>query len=269
MQPIGESRPAARWRLLDTPPAPGAWNMGVDEALAASVAEGGAPVLRVYRWSPPCLSLGRNQPARGRYDLDALAARGIGVVRRPTGGRAVLHHRELTYSVAAPEALLGGPRRAYSAINRALVAGLRHLGEIGALQPATAARAPAPSLAPCFDQPVEGEVVAAGRKLVGSAQRRLGTVILQHGSLPIEDDQSAVAGFLLDPAEREDAGPPATLVEVLGRAPAWDELVAALAAGWAETFCAAMEPDPLTAVERERAEEAARRYAGAAWTWHQ
>ncbi|HEX8905924.1 MAG TPA: hypothetical protein VF771_13830, partial [Longimicrobiaceae bacterium] len=216
-----------------------------------------------------CLSLGRNQPARGRYDLAALAARGIDVVRRPTGGRAVLHHRELTYSVAAPEALLGGPRHAYAAINRALVAGLRQLGVAADLQPATGARAPAPSLAPCFDQPVEGEVVAAGRKLVGSAQRRLGDVILQHGSLPIEDDQSAVAGFLLDPGDREDAGPPATLAGVLGRIPAWDELVAALGAGWMQTFCAAVEPDELSTGERARAEEAAGRYAGAAWTWHQ
>ncbi len=125
----------AVWRLVDTPPAPGAWNMAADEALAASVAGGGPPVLRVYRWSPACLSLGRNQPARGRYDVRALAERGIDVVRRPTGGRAVLHHRELTYAVAAPEALLGGPRRAYAAINAALVAGLRTLGVDATQQP--------------------------------------------------------------------------------------------------------------------------------------
>ncbi|HSU17819.1 lipoate--protein ligase family protein [Longimicrobium sp.] len=269
MHPHGSDAPAVRWRLLDTPPAAGAWNMAVDEALAHSVAEGGAPVLRFYRWSPACLSLGRNQPARGRYDLDALAVRGIDVVRRPTGGRAVLHDRELTYSVAAPEALLGGPKRAYHAINRALVAGLRRLGVAAALQPVTAERAPAPSLAPCFDQPVEGEVVAAGRKLVGSAQRRLGTVILQHGSLPIEDDQSTVATLLLDTADRDDAGPPATLAEVLGRVPDWDELTAALAAGWTETFGGELAASALTGGERVRAEDAARRYAGAAWTWHQ
>ena len=87
--------PGAAWRLLDTPPAPGAWNMAVDEALADSVREGGAPVLRVYRWAPPCLSLGRNQPTDG-YDRDEIRRRGLEVVRRPTGGRAVLHHRELT-----------------------------------------------------------------------------------------------------------------------------------------------------------------------------
>ncbi|HEU4557894.1 MAG TPA: lipoate--protein ligase family protein [Longimicrobium sp.] len=264
----------ACWRLIDTPPAPGAWNMAVDEALAASVAEGGAPVLRFYRWSPPCLSLGRNQPARGRYDLDALAARGIDVVRRPTGGRAVLHHRELTYSVAAPQALFGGPRQAYAAINRALVAGLCRLGVPAAQQPAGAGRAPVPSLAPCFAEPVEGEVVAAGRKLVGSAQRRLGETILQHGSLPLHDDQSAVASFVIgspgdasDAAETVDA--PATLADVLGREPAWDELTRALADGFAGTLGIHLRVDALTSAEAEAAEEGAGRYAGAAWTWHQ
>ncbi|HEX5725859.1 MAG TPA: hypothetical protein VFX98_10370, partial [Longimicrobiaceae bacterium] len=112
--------PAPAWRLLDTPPAPGAWNMAVDEALAETVREGDPPVLRFYRWEPACLSLGRNQPARGRYDLDALRRRGLDVVRRPTGGRAVLHHRELTYSVAVADGALGTPRQAYAAVNRAL-----------------------------------------------------------------------------------------------------------------------------------------------------
>jgi lipoate-protein ligase A len=264
----------ACWRLIDTPPAPGAWNMAADEALAATVAAGGQPVLRFYRWSPPCLSLGRNQPARGRYDLEALAARGIDVVRRPTGGRAVLHHRELTYTVAAPQALFGGPRSAYAAINRALVAGLRKMGIPAAQQPAGEGRAPAPSLAPCFAEPVEGEVVAAGRKLVGSAQRRLGEVILQHGSLPLHDDQSAVAAFVLPTSADEPSGgavedAPATLVGVLGREPGWDELTAALAAGFAETFGICFRVDGLTDHEGGRAAQGATRYAGPAWTWHQ
>lgn len=259
----------ACWRLIDTPPAPGAWNMAVDEALAATVAAGGPPVLRFYRWSPPCLSLGRNQPARGRYDLDALAARGIDVVRRPTGGRAVLHHRELTYAVAAPQALFGGPRQAYAAINRALVAGLVRLGVPAAQQPAGMERAPVPSLSPCFAQPVEGEVVAAGRKLVGSAQRRLGEVILQHGSLPLHDDQSAVAAFVVGPADGDPADAPATLVDVLGREPGWEELTRALADGFAEALGIRFRADGLTPSETEAAAAGAARYAGAAWTWHQ
>ena len=260
------------WRLLDTPPAPGAWNMGVDEALADAVRAGGAPVLRFYRWSPACLSLGRNQPARGRYDEARIAARGLDVVRRPTGGRAVLHDRELTYSVALPDGLLGSPRQAYAALNRALVAGLRRLGADAALQGDTGRRAPAPSLAPCFAEPVEGEVVAAGLKLVGSAQRRVEGVLLQHGSLPLEDDQSLIRELLLDrdgTSDDADPGAPASLAALLGRIPAWDEITAALAAGWEEALGVRLRADVLSADEGERARAHAERYASPAWTWHQ
>lgn len=254
------------WRLLDTPPAAGAWNMALDEALAESVAAGGEPVLRFYRWSPPCLSLGRNQPAAGLYDLDALAARGWDVVRRPTGGRAVLHHRELTYSAALPATLLGSPREAYTAMNRALVAGLRSLGVDAAVQGETGRRAPAPSLAPCFAEPVAGEVMAAGRKLVGSAQRRMGGVLLQHGSLPLEDDQGEVAALLGRPMA--DADRPAALAPLLGRHPAWEELTAALAEGWQQALGMEVVKSAPAERERERAGALAERYASPAWTWH-
>jgi lipoate-protein ligase A len=260
-------RAAERWRLLDTPPAPGAWNMAVDEALADSVRDGGPPVLRVYRWSPPCLSLGRNQPSEG-YDREVIRTRGFDVVRRPTGGRAVLHHRELTYSVAAREDALGTLRQAYTAINRALVAGLRRLGVDARLHPAGPDRAPIPSLAPCFEQPVEGEVTAGGRKLVGSAQRRERGVMLQHGSLPIHDDQSAVAELMLPRQGVAAADAPATLAALLGREPGWDELVDALAEGWTETFGAGLERGGLSAVEEERARAHRGQYEDPAWTWH-
>lgn len=266
MSPAGELRHGPAWRFLDTPPAPGAWNMAVDEALAASVAAGGPPVLRFYRWEPACLSLGRNQPAAGAYHPETIRSRGLDVVRRPTGGRAVLHARELTYSVAAPVDLVGGPREAYAAINRALVAGLRLLGVPAAMQPATGRRAPVPSLAPCFAEPVEGEVVAAGRKLVGSAQRRLGGVLLQHGSLPIHDDQSRVADLLADGDLPPD--PPATLTDLLGAEPAWEALAGALLEGWRRALSVRIEPSRLTAAEAARAEARVPHYAGAAWTWH-
>ncbi|HYJ79586.1 MAG TPA: lipoate--protein ligase family protein [Longimicrobiaceae bacterium] len=266
MPPPPNAAHAPRWRLLDTPPAPGAWNMAVDEALAETVRRGGVPVLRLYRWRPACLSLGRHQPARGRYDTAALAARGIEVVRRPTGGRAVLHHRELTYSVAAPGALLGELRTAYATINRALVAGLRRLGVDAGLQGVTGASAPKPSLTPCFDLPVEGEVVAQGRKLVGSAQQRSGGVLLQHGSLLLEDDQSAVPGLLL--AGGTVAPAPASLAALLGRVPGWEELAGALAAGWEEALGVELRREALTADEEERAAALAERYAAPAWTWH-
>lgn len=255
------------WRLLDTPPARGAWNMAVDAALTASVREGAAPSLRFYRWDPACLSLGRNQPARGRYDLDALNARGWDVVRRPTGGRAVLHHRELTYSVAVREGVLGSPRESYAAINRALVAGLRRLGVPAQLQPRTGERAPVPSLAPCFKEPTEGEVVVGTRKLVGSAQVREGGVILQHGSLLLADDQGEVRGLALDPLPG-DGEAPTSLAELCDPVPAWERIVGALVEGWEASTGTALHPDGLTPEERDRAGELARRFEDPAWTWH-
>lgn len=255
------------WRLLDTPPAHGVWNMAVDAALMASVRDGAPPSLRFYRWDPPCLSLGRNQPARDRYDLDLLRARGFEVVRRPTGGRAVLHHRELTYSVAVREGVLGSPRECYAVINRALVAGLRGLGVPARLQPRTGRRAPVPSLAPCFREPTEGEVVVGARKLVGSAQWREGGVILQHGSLLLAGDQGEVRELALDALPGEGEAP-TSLAELCDPVPPWERIVEALAAGWEETTGTVLRPDGLTPEERERAAALAERYADPAWTWH-
>src|SRR5438105_3962404 len=117
--PFRRPRPLM-WRLLQTVPATGAFNMALDEALMAYARETGTWVLRVYSWSSPTLSLGRNQRARGGYDPTRLAQQHIDVVRRPTGGRAILHDREITYSVAAPVADAGDLRESYARINRLL-----------------------------------------------------------------------------------------------------------------------------------------------------
>lgn len=240
--------------------------MALDEALAASVRAGGPPVLRFYRWSPACLSLGRNQPAGG-YAPDALGRRGVEVVRRPTGGRAVLHDRELTYSVSVADGAFGGPREAYAAVNRALVAGLRRLGIEASLHRASGARAPVPSMSPCFEEPVEGEVTAAGAKLVGSAQRRWDGVLLQHGSLPLEDDQTALSELLAEPW-KAPAAPPATLAALMGRVPPWPELTAALAEGFRATLGVEMEAGAPAAAELHMAETLRAAYGDTAWTWH-
>lgn len=261
--PGREPRAEGAWRLLDTPPASGAWNMAVDEVLMASVREGSAPTLRFYRWSPACLSFGRNQPARGHYDPEALRAAGVAVVRRPTGGRAVLHDAELTYAVVAPVRALGTPRAAYRAINRALVAGLARLGAAAAVQGPGGGRSPVPSLAPCFAEPVEGEVLAGGRKLIGSAQLCEEGVLLQHGALPLRAGGSARAL-----AERHafDDGDPAYLEAVLGRVVPWDRLAAGLAEAWA-AHIAPLERGTLTPAERASADLRARNFEDPAWTW--
>lgn len=220
--------PARRpWRLIHgygcgLDPVDGATNMAMDAALLESVKAGAPPVLRLYRWSPACLSFGRNQPARDRYDRAAAASRGIDFVRRPTGGQAVLHDDELTYAVIAPVAGIGKPRAAYRAINEALLEGLSGLGLAAGLAGQSRATDPGgrsdpgePRLgagpassasgatrdpdwdAACFRRPERGEVVVGGAKLVGSAQRMEGRTILQHGSILLGGSQAAAEDLLI------------------------------------------------------------------------
>jgi lipoyl(octanoyl) transferase len=235
--------------------------MALDEALMEGVRAGGPPVLRLYRWRPSCLSLGVNQPALGLYDSDALARLGCDVVRRLTGGRAVLHARELTYAAILPDRLLGSPRDAYTRIHRALAAGLRRLGVEAELRGPLERRAPRPSADPCFADPVEGEVVVRGAKLLGSAQARRGRVLLQHGSLLLDDDQARFAELgIAAPAT-------STLHGALGRVPAWGELTEALRAAWEGELGARCLDTALSAGETAATERLVSRYRSATWTW--
>lgn len=211
-----------QWRMLLTEPMSGAENMAGDMALMDRARSTGEAVLRVYSWSEPTLSFGRNQKTSG-YDREAIRDAGIGVVRRPTGGRAILHHREITYSVTAPAAPGERIGTAYDWINALLVSALRSLGVPAELAPRTV-RSPAPDEHPCFFTATPGEITARGRKLVGSAQYREDGAILQHGSILIADDQSSIAVF----GGVAAAVPPATLEQIVGRAPAPAELHAAL-----------------------------------------
>jgi lipoyl(octanoyl) transferase len=228
------------------------------------VRAGGAPTLRVYGWDPPCLSLGRNQPAAGPYGRAELERRGIDVVRRPTGGRAVLHARELTYSAVLPERLLGSPRRAYRAINEALVEGLGRLGVPASVQAETEGRARMPWTAPCFAEPVAGEVLALGRKLVGSAQVSSRGVLLQHGSLPLGEDAPPGTDPATSRGWRDHE--PSGLAAVLGCVPCWATLTAALTAAWRGRF-GVLDQRGLEPAERRRAALFTDRYRDPAWTW--
>src|SRR6478736_6593621 len=126
--PMHRPNPGTRWRLIVTPAADGAENMALDEALMERARATGEWVLRVYSWSRPTISLGRNQTARGRYDLDRIRELQFDVVRRPTGGRAILHDREVTYSVTAPAGDAGDLRESYGRINGLLVFALQAMG---------------------------------------------------------------------------------------------------------------------------------------------
>lgn len=261
-----------RWRVLRDGPVDGARNMARDHALARTLGEGEA-VLRFYTWRRPTLSLGRNEPARGAWSDSALAAQQIEVVRRPTGGRAVLHDGELTYAVVVP---LGGRpklRALYRAINEALVDGLSAYG-VGASVVGDEGVVGPLDGGPCFMGPAPGEVSAHGRKLVGSAQARVEGRLLQHGSILLRDDQRRIEALRAPAGARGSRGPtiaPATLDELLGKAPRPDDLVAPLVHGFRRRFPGDW-PDGDergTLTDEARAAEAGllSRYRSAEWTW--
>jgi lipoate-protein ligase A len=248
------------WRTLHTPALSGAENMACDVALMERARATGEAVVRVYSWSAPTLSFGRNQRTTG-YDQDELGRAGLALVRRPTGGRAILHHREITYSVTAPAGPDEPIAAAYSWINELLLGALRSLGVAAELaRPVERARVPDEN--PCFAEPAAGEITAQGRKLVGSAQYRHDGALLQHGSILVEDDQSALAAL----AGTSRSAPPATLKEVLGRSPEPRELHDALAdalAGSTGALPATLHASELApGIERH-----AQLFRDPQWTW--
>jgi lipoyl(octanoyl) transferase len=193
------------WHLwIDETPRPGWANMSIDLALLDRAEHYAESWLRLYQWNPYCLSFGRHEPATTRYDAGRIRALGVDTVRRPTGGRAVWHARELTYAVTSPWSRFGSLRGAYLEIQRLLSEALRSLGIPASLAPPAGA-APLDAGA-CFSHPLGGEVLVAGRKVVGSAQLRRGSALLQHGSILLHDDQAVVAALLRGTADR---APPA------------------------------------------------------------
>jgi lipoate-protein ligase A len=204
--------------LLRAGPRSGAENMARDVALMRRARNTGEIVFSIYEWNRPTLSLGRNQRAKGCYDLELMQSRGVDVVRRPTGGRALLHHREATYSVTAPIADGESLRESYDRFNRILLEGLLRLGVSAAVASGASTSLP-PTDIPCFAEPSAGELVSDNRKLVGSAQWRDAGALLQHGSILIENDQSMIADFSIDDSESHQVPAPATLTESLGYRP--------------------------------------------------
>jgi len=270
MSPSSDSTSDVTWRLLLDPPEAGAWNMAVDEVLLDGVAAGSAPpTLRFYQWAPPCLSLGYFQ-AFDVVDVAGCRSLGVDIVRRPTGGRAILHDRELTYSVALPLRLLGengGVLPSYHRLSLALERGLNRLGVPVVLAPETAVQPAADHGPVCFDRPSAHEILFDGRKLVGSAQVRRATAILQHGSILIEpriDRLVACLRLLEGPTGRIEDGV-AGLAEVGDFEPA--RIASALADAFAEEFGAPLVLAELRPDERQVAEAlVASKYQAVAWT---
>jgi lipoate-protein ligase A len=251
------------WSLLLTPPLSGAENMALDEALLERAAASGTAALRVYSWARPTLSFGRNQAARGTYDPARARSHGVEVVRRPTGGRSLLHHREVTYSVTAPVSLAGSFRESYARINRLLVGGLQRLGAPVAIA-SSEGRSMPPSAAPCFERPASGELVVADRKLVGSAQWRDHGALLQHGSILVEDDQWLVSSLGEGVARPQ---PAATLSATLGRTPSVDEVARALFDAVLTTECPAADELRVDGALDAAMSRLVARYTDDCWTW--
>ncbi len=245
------------WRLIIDGDLRGARNMARDMAVLEAVSIGHAPpTLRLYGWLPPCLTIGKHQ-GLDAVDLDFCRREGIDVARRPTGGRALLHHLELTYSVVAP---LGAPplptalQEAYRLICGGLVHGCRELGIDAELTGGEVnLRLPNPtSTVPCFETPAEGEVVVGGRKLVGSAMRSHAGCILQHGAILLDWDsrlQAGAMGLADDASLRPHV---TTFAAALGAAVERRQIEPILVQAMANHLSIALSPGDLSLAEAER-----------------
>jgi lipoate-protein ligase A len=240
----------------------GAENMARDHALARELTPG-TGVLRLYEWDPPTVSFGRNEPAAGIYSISRAGEEGVAYVRRPTGGRAVLHHRELTYALAFPVGAFGGLKKAYRIINRGLLVGLQKLGAAVELASDTGPSLP-PDAGPCFRQPAEGEVMALGRKLIGSAQVRIDESVLQHGSIMLDGDQDVLRRLRGDD---EPVPPPATLASILGGVPELSLLSTCIRAGLEKTLGGSWADGDYRGDEKMAANELQAHYEDSGWTW--
>jgi lipoate-protein ligase A len=273
--------PLAQWRLVQTLPGRGAWNMAVDEAILEATGHHLAhPTLRLYAWSPPCLSLGFAQPAAD-VDFEALKSRAWDIVRRPTGGRSILHTDELTYSVSGPYSeprLAGSVLESYQCLSAALVEALRLLSIPAQAHPAVAR--PGIELSQskksrdngpvCFEVPSSYEITAKGKKVIGSAQSRKQEGVLQHGSLPLTGDLTRILQVLVIPEDNEiETGQePActraaqrlrdraiTAEECLSQTVGWETAAQAFISAFSTVLNLELQPAELTPEEINRAEE--------------
>jgi lipoyl(octanoyl) transferase len=273
------------WRLLITPPARGVWNMAVDESILIHIGRGESlPTLRLYAWTPACLSLGYAQPFRD-VDTNRLKERGWEVVRRVTGGRAILHTDELTYSVIAPNdepRVAGTVLESYSRLAQALLLAVRNL-ELDVEIKDDVTQDTILSLSKdgilrnnpvCFEAPSTYEITVDGKKLIGSAQARKKEGVLQHGSLPLTGDLARICQALAFEYEsaREEASKrllsrATTVQSALGREVAWETATQAFIHAFEAQLGLSFEEGELSESEFKRAEELVKeKYDHPSWT---
>ena len=265
------------WRLILSPPESGAMNMAIDEALLEAVCEGlSAPTLRLYRWEPACLSVGYAQSI-GQVDRARLHRHGWDLVRRPTGGRAILHVDELTYSVVAPashEVVAGGVLPSYQRLSTALCAALLRMGLRVETHPASSLGDAARANPVCFEVPSAYELTVDGKKLVGSAQVRRRAGVLQHGSLPLRGDISRILDGLRFEQEEERSGAAhrlleraATVESLIGEAATWERAAECWILGFQDALGLSLQQEDLSDAEaRGAAQLSVERYRNPSWT---
>lgn len=252
---------------MDLSPLPGSWNMAVDEFLFHLAQKNSAIYIRFYTWLRPTASLGCGQEVTRVLNLEECRQRGVDVVRRMTGGKVVLHHLEVTYSVASSRvdiftATLEG---SYRLISEALVKGLEIMGLKAALASTTSASYARSNL-PCFAYPARNEVEISGKKIIGSAQKRAGTAFLQHGSIPLikEIELLSAISFGLASFRQESL---TSLSDELGRKISYEEAAGFFCRGFEDYFKVKLKPFQFSAADLEQIKKIEiSKYANSAWT---
>ena len=264
------------WRLIITPPAHGAWNMALDESILEHIGRGESlPTFRLYAWEPACLSLGHAQPFAD-VDIYRLKERGWEVVRRATGGRAILHTDELTYSVITPldePIMAGGVLESYNRLAHALLLAMQLL-KIPVEIKEEKVNNKAEQNPVCFEVPSTYEITVNGKKLVGSAQARKKEGILQHGSLPLTGDLSRICQALVFENESARASASKKLLErattvesALGQGISWEAAAQAYVQAFEAQLGLSFERGELSESESQRTEELVReKYDHPSWT---
>ncbi len=268
---------STKWRLIKTEAASGSWNMAVDEAILSAIGRGEVlPTLRLYSWTPACISLGYAQPVSD-VDKQKLEEKGWEIVRRITGGRAILHTDEMTYSVCGPEdepRLVGGILPSYQNLSSAILQALISLN-----LPVTAAsqkdkeeneiKNPI-----CFEVKSNYEISVDGKKMVGSAQARRKEGVLQHGTLPLHGDLTRIIEVLtkIDPKQKPEfrermLQKAATVEMVLGSKITWEQAADAIKHGFEQELNIEFIEEELTKNEINDAELLAKeKYGMVDWT---
>ncbi len=253
---------------MDKSPLKGSLNMAIDDLLFQSLTDSPETHLRFYTWERPTASLGYSQRISEVLDVDYCRNNGVDIVRRMTGGKLVLHHREVTYSVCSSDTEIFSPKlvESYSLISEALIRGLKKMG----LEPCLADAPPyfyTKGNLPCFSYPARNEVEVQGKKIIGSAQKRVRSKFIQHGSLPLEEEDELLRS-VTSMEEKGDDLRMISLQSALQKKVSFKWVVKHLKEGFSEYFGIGLKPKSFTHEEMEDIIEIQKeKYENDAWTY--